>query len=375
MKLVKWLRDGWLILGVTLLLLLIVDAGLKSVVPQPGTAPVSPGATAPDREQAPALEDAPWIADYFDELHQARRTVWSSWEYWRRVPFAGDYINVNAEGIRSSWTPPAPEWVIWLLGGSTVWGTGARDDATLPSALARALQAQGIAARVINLGESGYVSGQAQVRFLRRLEQHPAPDLVVFYGGVNDVYAAFQAGRPGVSQNEAHRQADFRATDGLDNWLQAAPAVLEGVSRLRGALQPATQPDPTELGAQVARIYAHRVSASRAVAESAETPSLFFWQPTVFSRTSRPPSEEAIAGASAARHAALQAAADESVRQVMMGAPGFSDLSGVFNKIQEPLFLDFCHLSERGNALVAQAMLPQVIEALAPPLDHDSVSR
>ena len=47
-----------------------------------------------------------------------------------------------------------------MFGGSTMWGTGARDACTIPSLLARALQGRGMSLEIINFGETGYVRTQ-----------------------------------------------------------------------------------------------------------------------------------------------------------------------------------------------------------------------
>ncbi|MFK7955940.1 MAG: GDSL-type esterase/lipase family protein [Lysobacterales bacterium] len=361
----KLVKDGWIIIGLTLALLLLTDAALKTLIPNTPGALVQPGAVSPDRIQSPALADAPWVEDYFKELRQARRTAWSPWEYWRRQPYSGEHINIDANGVRRSWQPPEPRFTVWMLGGSTVWGTGARDDHTLPSALARELAGRNLPTSVINLGESGFVSAQSQIRFLRRLETGQLPDLVIFYDGVNDVFAALQSGLPGVSQNESHRKSDFRVTDGVDNYLQAAPRVLEGVGRL---LARSDTPEPVQpLAGDIARTYAARVHASFAVADAASIPALFYWQPSVFSKTPLHTSEQAVLAASLARHQALQQATDKAVLAALAGTEYWSDLSQALDGDGQPLLMDFCHLSEAGNRRVAEQMAGQVAAALVDP--------
>ncbi len=358
----KLLKDGWIIIGLTLALLLLTDAALKTLLPDNPGALVQPGALAPNRKDSAALNDAQWVEDYFDELRRARKTVWSAWEYWRRQPFSGEHINIDLNGIRRSWQPSNPRFTIWMLGGSTVWGTGARDEYTLPSALARELAARNLPTSVINLGESGYVSGQSQIRFLRKLETQSAPDLVIFYDGVNDVFAALQSGVSGLSQNESHRQSDFRVTDGIDNYFQAAPKVLEGISRLlaKPALDEPVQP----LAKSIARTYAARVHASFAVARAASAPALFFWQPSVFSKTPLHQSEQSVLAASLARHQALQQATDQAVVTALGSTGYWTDLSQSLNGDGQPLLMDFCHLSEAGNQRVAGQMVAQVAATL-----------
>ncbi len=354
--LLKWLRAAWLIVGATLICLLVVDAALEQLLPEPhGLSPIDPRAAAPDREEADALADEPWVRAYFAELKAARRTRWEPYSYWRRQPFSGEFINIDAGGIRQSWSPDAPRLKVLMFGGSTVWGTGARDDHTLPSALARALHRRGLAVEVVNLGESGYVSGQELAALLSELRRGPPPDAVVFFDGVNDVYAALQSGRAGIPQNEGHRVRDFRVTDGLDNWLEAFPYTLEGVRRLGALLGSPRPPRPLPaLAAELVQAYLANVRAVRALGLEFGFEAWFFWQPSVFTKVSRSASEERVYRASLSRHRDLQLAADAALSRHV--GTGVVDLSGLFAGSAKPVFIDFCHLSEAGNARVAEAI-------------------
>src|SRR5262249_2285111 len=159
---------------------------------------------------------ADWVNSYFREFAQANRVEWQSYVYWRRQPFAGRYITIDAGGIRRTWNPPADTnrktRHIFFFGGSTMWGTAARDDYTIASILSRLLAAQtspGDRVEVTNFAEGGYVSKQELIMLLGELQRGNVPDLAIFFDGVNDVFAAFQSGKPGIPQNESHRVREF----------------------------------------------------------------------------------------------------------------------------------------------------------------------
>jgi len=103
-----------------------------------------------------AFANSPWVNDYFHEDHQAAILDWHSYVYWRLRPFHGRYVNVDEYGIRRTWQSPdsaaAGSLNIFMLGGSTTWGNGARDDHTVPSELSRLLHQHGIKAHVTNFG-------------------------------------------------------------------------------------------------------------------------------------------------------------------------------------------------------------------------------
>ncbi len=364
-RLLSGLRAGWAIAGLTFLCLLLADAALVKLLPEAhGLDPIDSTAEAPGPSDTEAMAGAPWADSYYAELKRARHTRWEPYSYWRREAFAGEYINIDADGIRKSWAPDDARLKVWMFGGSTVWGTGARDDYTLPSALARALAGRGVAAEVVNLGETGYVSGQQLASLLSHLRDGGRPDAVVFYDGVNDVYAALQREAAGAPQNEAHRERDFRVTDGVDNWLEALPRTLEGVQRLAARLGPAPARRPVrELAAEVVAAHRANVRAVQALGREFGFETWFFWQPHVFAKRQRSPTEERIYRASLQRHKDLQLAADATLAAA--GDPAVIDLSTTFATTPDALYLDFCHLSEDGNARVAERIAAYLAGPLA----------
>jgi lysophospholipase L1-like esterase len=366
------IRDAWVMIGITLLLVVLANVLLKAVLPESaGYELVRPGAVEPSKRSADFYADADWADGYFAEHRQARHMRWEPYVYWRRRAFDGTTITIDARGLRATWSAEAAEAGprIFVFGGSTVWGTGARDAHTIPSAIAKGLAERGIAAQVTNFGESGYVSGQETIALLRELQAGNIPDLVIFYDGVNDVFSALQAGRAGIPQNEGERQQDFRATKGLDDWLAALPHVLGGVERLARWLSPPGEPPPAEvLAPRIVSAYLANVRAVRAVARDYGFGAVFFWQPTVFAKRRPSAGEQAIVDASLAYHRDLQLASDDALRVDLRRAPDVTDLSTLFDAVEGSVYLDASHLSEEGNRLVADAIVAVIAERFGPQL-------
>ena len=158
---------------------------------------------------------APWLEDYFKEFISSYNTTWRSYVYWRRRPFKGNYINIDDRGIRQT----APSGItaaeasktlrIFMFGGSTLWGWGARDQGTIPSLLEKALSKRNIKSEITNYAEVGYVNTQELIELILQLQRGNVPDLAIFYDGVNDVYAAYQSGVAGKPQNEWKRELEY----------------------------------------------------------------------------------------------------------------------------------------------------------------------
>jgi lysophospholipase L1-like esterase len=102
---------------------------------------------------------------------------------WRRT--------INSTG------PGCEKLELWMFGGSTLYGTGVPDWATLPSFLSRDLNSAQLGCVVVtNFGVEGYVTNQEVMLLMEQLKIGRHPNIVIFYDGVNDSYAG--AVEPGI---------------------------------------------------------------------------------------------------------------------------------------------------------------------------------
>ena len=342
----------WLGIGVALLCLALCDAVLRIALKPAKSLRVDANAVAVARENMAANGSE---RGYWQEHEAARDTQWQPFVYFRRKPYAGTLIHVDAHGFRATVNPTHSEnqRSVWLFGGSTVWGTGVSDAHTLASELARAASVQ-----VLNFGETGYVSAQSQLAFMASLRCTDAvrPDFVVFVDGVNDVYAALQSGVAGTPQNESNRTAEFNVTRSADAFAAAMLERLEGIrlleQRLRG-IEP--EREVNALAYQVARNYLAVVSQTRAMAAAEGIPVRFVWQPSVFDKAQPTDEERGVIGSSLARHRDLQLATTRVLKNLLQNAPDADVLllDTIFDTSSAPIFIDFAHTGLVGNALMA----------------------
>jgi hypothetical protein len=136
----------------------------------------------------PNYANIDWAEQHFRELYRATdrdTTDFKSFTGWRRKPFDGETIQVGGpyaqrrtvnRGRNGSSTKA------YFFGGSTMWGTGANDEGTIPSQFA-ALTGMNSA----NFGEHGYTAHQSLMLLIQLLQEGHRPGLVVFYDGVNEV--------------------------------------------------------------------------------------------------------------------------------------------------------------------------------------------
>ena len=383
-----WLRDLWLIVGVTLLLFLSTEL-LTSVLFHLKDSSAAK-AVVDHRAEADTYSHAGWPSLYYKELADSSTAQWASYVYWKKAPFRGQYINVDRQGNRVTWSadvaaPMSNDDVnILMLGGSTVWGIGSRDEFTIPSLLAKKLAERGVRARVTNLGQIGYVSTQDVTALLLEVQKGNDPDIVIFYNGFNDIFSAYQQGKAGLPQNEFHRVQDFnsrmpKAT--TLHWeivakdlstVRAAKALLHRVGAMKSAQ--ASAPNQGEmvdgpavgqaeaLARDVVEVYRVNVENAKALAAHFGFKVLFYWQPTLFEKLHLTAYEQTEKRA----QRKFQSFFEETYRTMRTRnlAPSkvglFHDLSRIFFETPAPLFVDWCHIGETGNALIADRMMTDV---------------
>lgn len=368
-RLGRGIRDTWLLLGITAALLVAAEwiAGRWM-------APRVAADVGAERAAADTYAGADWVDAYFAEFARANRTQWRSYVYWRRKPFAGRFINIDDGGVRRTWTSAASGEAprrVFLLGGSVMWGTGARDDHTIASEVARALDAGGVAGvRVINFGEGGYVSMQELILLEDEIRRGNRPDAVVFLDGVNDLFAAYQAGVAGLPENEANRVREFNIDVDGRIYREAFGVFVRNLA----LFQMLTPPPPEsaapswngeleKLSDDATRVYLGTVGAAERLAREYGFAALFYWQPTLFTKA-RPTAYEQRMAAQPAVPRQFYERSYERARALLKGSP-VRDLSAVFGDDPQPVYIDFCHLGETGNAKIAAAMAGDLSAALA----------
>jgi len=345
----------------------------------------------PSRPDRSALSDAyggaDWSTAYFDEFHRAVRVEWKPYVEWWQRPFGGAYVTLDERGVRR--TPgeaAAGDRVLRILcfGGSTMMGMGARDEATIPAVLARRLRELGHCVSVTNYGQLGHNSTQEIITLQQLLKASERIDIAVFYDGVNEMACAEQTGRADRLFNEARRRAEFnllhpeRRRDLIAAALVAiAPRTLRRLRQWTGLALRGPFPglevdlsrvDLDRLASEVIAAYAANLRLVRLLAREYGFRPIFFWQPVITTKKQKTGDERRsqsdYTGDPIRRQILYERIITERRRAPeLVNAPDAIDLSSLFDDWAEPVYIDLYHLSEAGNAAVAEAMLPTVAAA------------
>lgn len=376
-------RAAWLTVGIAWVLLILLEAAMSFVL-------WAGNASAPGdyRALADSYQGAAWTSDYYRELEASTKVAWTPYVYWRREGFAGNYIRINGNGIRrtvheaASPAPPSAPVRIFVFGGSTLWGTGVRDEFTVPSLLARELHNRGVVTEITNFGESGYVSTQEVIALMLELRKQNVPDLVIFYDGVNDLFSAYQQMAAGLPQNEMHRVEEFNLSQ-PDEWPRALGVTVSSFARslslvraarralgIVGAPPESDVPTPGQLPARlvgvadaVLKAYVGNMRIVQALGAEYGFRSLFFWQPTIFDKQTLTPYEQS----ERAKQSTLRPlvfAINDGVRNGQLAGidpASFVDFSKMFESEEPAIFIDWCHVGERGNNMIALAMAREIL--------------
>lgn len=395
------LRTAWSIFGVILLIVVGLEGGLrilffiKDYLEQPRES----------QSTLLALGEKPTSWTLNDYQRGAERTLrasgfenayqleWHSYVYWRRRPITTPYTNIDSRGLRHTWREntqsqdaPKRRHRIFVFGGSTVWGSGCRDDYTLPSHLSRLLTNAGLVVEVVNFGETGYVVTQDLLTLLLQLREGNRPDLVIFYSGINDVCAALMDSRAGVPQNERLRRYEFNLLrDPGRLQREAVRATVQGlaVQRLATAIRqrvfgqakakhlldagPGMPASVDQLAHEVVRIYEGNVQLVLTLTKAYGFEALFYWQPAAFTKKTLTPYENEVVTISSwnyYRDFLLKVYEAVNSAEALTALKEFRNISAIFDQATDGYYIDPFHLTEEGNAVVAQEIAKDVTRVL-----------
>jgi hypothetical protein len=385
-RVLSGLQTGWSILGITLALVLVLEGGLRIVFAIRDRLTAQP---VPDRRVlTEGYGGETWPIEHYRELDQVEER-WQPYSYFRPKAFQGQTITIGDDGLRATWRPPAPvgdrpagdSVKVLMLGGSSLWGFGARDDQTIPSLLARMLRERGRRVEIRNLSGIGYVSTQEVITLSLELQAGYRPDVVVFFDGVNDTASALLEKEAGLTTNEINRRNEF-------NLLQSAPRLSTALAsrllkdsaayrfaqavriRLTGETV-ASNGLPSEeavqlLAADVVARYTANVKTVEILAQGYGFRHFFFWQPVIFTKPMLAPFEgEELAKYAWAESAFHAVYGRIRVTAVLKSDPAFHDLSDLFADQANLIFIDYCHTTEAANAEIAAQMADRMIAVLS----------
>ena len=259
---------------------------------------------------------------------------------------------------------------LFAFGGSTMFGTGARDDYTIPSYLARQAEQAGIDLEVTNFGERAFVNWQNVLRLAELCAEGRVPDLVIFYEGANDVASKLRM--PTLARSHLYHEEWRSLTNPEDHWSHYAKqwfeqySVVHMVGRMlghKGAMRRAhetflsTEAERVQqLADEVVATYGQNTAFVRKLADAYGFKAWFFWQPVIVTKAQRTLEERSYPDR-------FQGLFDEVylAATVQMQSEDFAiDLSRALDDQEATIYIDFAHVSEEGNRIIADLIFEQM---------------
>ncbi len=342
-------------------------------------------------------ETASWVPAYFHAMNSVRMR-WYPYVYWKTAPMRSAYLNIDPHSNRVNWNAPRrendgrPLLRVFVMGGSTTWGAGARDDYTIPSLLAKDLAGNPqYDVEVKNYGQMGWVTSQELIYLYELLRRGERPDLVIFYDGINDTFLGYQDGIAGLTQNEFLRAQEFgilASSSGRKRLYATAlrtflmnTGIADLLKLLSGKDEATTErseigpigsiaylaPPSDFEGADaieqdIINIYLFNNQMVRAIGDRFGFRSLFYWQPVIYSKHPLTAYERSFVGARS-----RQEFFDGTYKRIagVAQSNGVNDISGILDEGAKTYFVDPWHITEAGNAVIARRIASNAAPLLA----------
>lgn len=315
----------------------------------------------------------PWANDLKREMRHSLNLDYRPYVVWEAAPLQGKAVVIGQDGLRRTWYSQCDDgkaYTIWMFGGSTLWGWGSPDWATIPSQLAQRYEKSGRTVCVRNYGQPAWVNTQEVIQLFLELKRATRPpDLVVFYDGVNDAYSFYQSGgRIDVHHNVDSIARGFKHLEAarggsFEYWSDTNTAQLllkvglwlreqKGETRVKSA-------SDADLKRQLEVAYLKNLELVELLARQYGFAYAFFWQPCLLTGA-KPLTREELALRHDADHELGREAVGELGRMydLVRGVerPHLFCITDAFDKQSETLYLDWMHVGPQGNGLIAARM-------------------
>lgn len=137
--------------------------------------------TSNSKAYYPTYEDKNLSNQIFLEFGKLK-TQYRSFVGWRRNKVKFKFTNISGKYNTRKSSGESINNSSWFFGGSTMWGTGASDNQTIPSHFHELTNKN-----VFNFGETGWASRQSLNQLISLIGDGHIPNQVIFYDGANDV--------------------------------------------------------------------------------------------------------------------------------------------------------------------------------------------
>ncbi|MDH3665211.1 MAG: SGNH/GDSL hydrolase family protein [Alphaproteobacteria bacterium] len=302
---------------------------------------------------------------HFTEYDNLTKGYYESYYVWRRPELERQTINISADGLRHTHRPEGalPTKTVAFFGGSTMWGTGAPDDGTIPSLFAKMMPEF----EAINFGETGYTAHQSLNLLLRRYYEGFRPEVVVSYDGVNDVWNKCRREHGPYSHNREYEMRTILSEGSADHpesfgfIIQPMRNFAGKVARTLAARRSESAASPydchenPEKAEQIARFLLADWAVLKMLVEGYGGTFIAILQPQAYGSETKLDHLD-LSETLGEQYAAVYPKVLELLpKEFPELEENFADLRAALDR-QDYVYIDWCHLSPNGNATIAERM-------------------
>ena len=261
----------------------------------------------------------------------------------------GKYINVLDYLRLTTDTPTEYDQRIFVFGGSTVFCSEVPDSFTICSFLQREINRNHFSARVLNYGATSVNVKQQLERFKRDIKLRKQ-DIVIFYDGVNDVIQGVYHGN-----SDGWIVGNNRKTHYLIILLRKYKKYSAILRFFNNELT--TAPNITDENIHLtSRNYFDVISKMDDILKENNGNFYHFLQPHLFTKQSHNNYEKKLEEIESIIPINIPRALIETYPHLVKTAQNLEfsyDLSSVLDTLKQSPYLDFCHINEYGNRIIA----------------------
>jgi hypothetical protein len=314
--------------------------------------------------------------EYWREQQPAQKVQYEPYVLWRRAPFNGSAISIDADGIRRTLHThcDATTFTVWMFGDSVMWGWGSPDSETIPSLVAADYEKAGRQVCIVNYGEKGWANTQELFELVQQLKHADRkPDAVLFYDGGTEAFTAYENKQVDVHSN----YLDFK--NYLDTWITERKSGFSYLSRsntyrllenIAARVSPKEESNDSvsESEAQtwsraIMQNYQENMNIIELLAKQYGFRPIFVWYPNMaVGHKQLTPDEAELSRRLKKRFPGMDLvyrAAYEKCREI--SRPDLYYLGDLLDDTKTPLYRGVAHLNATGNQIAADRLF-QILE-------------
>ncbi|MFP4403902.1 MAG: hypothetical protein ACLFPJ_06120, partial [Candidatus Woesearchaeota archaeon] len=258
--------------------------------------------------------------------------------------------------------------LIYMYGGSTMWGVSANDDETIPSYLSNILCSQSINVKIVNFGMLSHISTQEMIKLVLQLRDGQRPDIVIFYDGVNDIASTIPDYPYDITYNL------FKELK-KNNFLKTTSNIFENLefnsnnyfdfffNNYYGNLY--NNYDEKMIVNESLKFYLNNVKFIKSLENNYNFKSFNYWQPNLVTKKKISEDEFEIFKLNKYNfYLDRYNLSKKILLEINLTNKNIIDLSNIFDNYSDTIYIDDCHKFPIGNKIIAQRMANDIIKYL-----------